>query len=117
MEVTNKYNSKFLYEEFKWLHYTIATIFAKGGGECNLADQVAANTAALDKMKWTKVDVDLNVHGEAQQLFTVGNLIIGYYFDNAGAFRLSMKSIGEAALSAALTRPKLIGGERTHYTL
>ena len=31
--------------------------------------------------------------------------------------RLSMKSIGEAALSAALTRPKLIGGERAHYTL
>ena len=67
-------------------------IFAKGVGECNLADQVAANTAALDKMKWTKVVVDTNVTVEATQLFTVGNLSIGYYFDNGGAFRLSMKS-------------------------
>ena len=67
-------------------------IFAKGGGEGNLADQVAANTAALDKMKWIKADINLNVNVEATQLFTVGNLIIGYYFDNNASFRLSMKS-------------------------
>ena len=67
-------------------------IFAKGGGEGNLADQVAANTSALDKMKWIKVNIDTNVTVEATQLFTVGNLSIGYYFDNGGAFRLSMKS-------------------------
>lgn len=55
-------------------------IFAKGGG------------SALDKMKWTKVDVDLNVTVEATRLFTVGILNIGYYFDNNGQLRLSMKS-------------------------
>ena len=58
----------------------------------NLSYQVAANTGALDKMKWTKTDVNLSINIEATQLFTVGNLIIGYYFDNNGSFRLSMKS-------------------------
>lgn len=58
----------------------------------NLSYQVAANTSALDKMKWIKADINLNVTVEATQLLTVGNLIIGYYFDNGSAFRLSMKS-------------------------
>ena len=58
----------------------------------NLSYQVAANTGALDKMKWIKADINLNVTVEATQLLTVGNLIIGYYFDNGSAFRLSMKS-------------------------
>ena len=31
--------------------------------------------------------------------------------------RLSMNKIGEAPLTAAITRPKLIGGERAKYTL
>lgn len=57
-----------------------------------LSYQVTANTGALESMKWTKTDVNLNVNIEATQLFTVGNLIIGYYFDNNGSFRLSMKS-------------------------
>lgn len=58
----------------------------------NLSYQVAANTGELASMKWTKVDVDDTVTVEATQLFTVGNLIIGYYFDSAAIFRLSMKS-------------------------
>lgn len=58
----------------------------------DLTHQVSANTGALDNMKWTKADVDLNVKVEATRLFTVGILIIGYYFDNNGSFRLSMKS-------------------------
>ena len=58
----------------------------------NLSYQVAANTSALDKMKWIKADINLNVTVEATQLLTVGNLIIGYYFDNGGQLRLSMKS-------------------------
>ena len=29
--------------------------------------------------------------------------------------RLSLKTIGEAIVSAARTRPKFIGGERAHY--
>lgn len=58
----------------------------------DLTYQVRANTGVLESMKWTKSDVDLNVKVEATQLLTVGNLIIGYYFDNNGSFRLSMKS-------------------------
>lgn len=58
----------------------------------NLSYQVAANTGALDVMKWTKADIDTNVNIEAKELFTVGNLSIGYYFDNTVSFRLSMKS-------------------------
>ena len=57
----------------------------------NLSYQVSANTGALESMKWTKVDVDLNASVE-KPLLTVGNLIISYYFDNAVNFRLSMKS-------------------------
>ena len=53
--------------------------------------KVAANTGALESMKWTKVDVNLNASVETP-LLTVGNLIIGYYFDNAVNFRLAMKS-------------------------
>jgi len=57
-----------------------------------LSYQVAANTDALATMKWTKVDVDDLVTVPATQLFTVGNLIIGYFFDNSTYFRISMKS-------------------------
>lgn len=55
--------------------------------------QVNANTGALESMKWTKFDININERVEAAQLLTVGNLIIGYYFDNAGQLRLSMKSL------------------------
>lgn len=58
----------------------------------NLSYQVAANTGDLASMKWTKVDIDTTITVEATELFTVGNLTIGYYFDNATTFRLSMKS-------------------------
>lgn len=58
----------------------------------DLRSQVAANTGELESMKWTKVDVDTIITIPAKELFTVGNLTIGYYFDNAASFRLSMKS-------------------------
>ena len=58
----------------------------------NLSYQVSANTGALESMKWTKFDININERVEAAQLLTVGNLIIGYYFDNAAQLRLSMKS-------------------------
>lgn len=57
----------------------------------DISYKVAANTGALESMKWTKVDVDLNTSVETP-LLTVGNLIISYYIDNAVNFRLSMKS-------------------------
>ena len=58
----------------------------------DISYKVAANTGALESMKWTKTDVNLSINIEATQLFIVGNLSIGYYFDNGGVFRLSMKS-------------------------
>lgn len=58
----------------------------------DLTYQVRANTGKLESMKWNKVDIDRTVNIEAKELFTVGNLTIGYYIDNGGAFRLSMKS-------------------------
>lgn len=58
----------------------------------DLRSQVAANTGELESMKWTKVDVDTNITIPAKELFTVGNLTIGYYFDSAASFRLAMKS-------------------------
>ena len=57
----------------------------------NLSYKVNANTAALVAMKWRNFKIDLNASVETP-LLTVGNLIIGYYFDNAVNFRLSMKS-------------------------
>lgn len=57
----------------------------------NLSYRVNANTAALEAMKWRNFKIDLNASVETP-LLTVGNLIIGYYFDNTASFRLSMKS-------------------------
>lgn len=55
---------------------------------------------------------------EADAGLDVGCTLIGMHLKSVAIpIRLSMKSIGEAALSAALTRPKLIGGARAHYTL
>lgn len=58
----------------------------------DLTYKVAVNTNTLESMKWTKFDINLNERVEPVQLLTVGNLIIGYNFDNAAQLRLSMKS-------------------------
>lgn len=57
----------------------------------DISYNVTVNTNVIKSMKWTKVDVNLNASVETP-LITVGNLIIGYHFDNAVNFRLSMKS-------------------------
>ena len=57
----------------------------------DISYKVTVNTNVIKSMKWTKVDVNLNTSVETP-LLTVGNLIIGYYLDNAVKFRLSMKS-------------------------
>ena len=59
----------------------------------DLTYQVRANTGKLESMKWTKVDIDRTVNIAAKELFRAGDLSIGYYFDNGGAFRLTMKSL------------------------
>ena len=58
----------------------------------DISYQVSANTGALKSMKWTKFDINLNEREDPAPLLTVGNLIIGYHFDNAAQLRLSMKS-------------------------
>ena len=48
----------------------------------------------------------------------IGNTLIGMHLKAVAVpVRLSAKTIGEAPLTAAVTRPKLIGGERAKYTL
>ena len=48
----------------------------------------------------------------------IGNTLIGMHLKAVAVpVRLSMNKIGEAPLTAAITRPKLIGGERAKYSL
>ena len=48
----------------------------------------------------------------------IGNTLIGMHLKAVAVpVRLSMNKIGQAPLTAAITRPKLIGGERAKYTL
>ena len=54
----------------------------------------------------------------ADAAIDIGNTLIGMHLKAVAVpVRLSMNKIGEAALTAAITRPKLIGGERAKYTL
>lgn len=57
----------------------------------DISYKVAVNTNVIETMKWKKVDVDLN-YTTPKELFSAGDLSIGYYFDNAVNFRLAMKS-------------------------
>ncbi len=46
----------------------------------------------------------------------IGLTLIGMHLKKVAVpVRLSVKTIGEATISAARTRPKFIGGERAHY--
>ena len=46
----------------------------------------------------------------------IGNTLIGMHLKHVAVpLRLSVKHIGEAAVNAARTRPKLIGGKRAEY--
>ena len=48
----------------------------------------------------------------------IGNTLIGMHLKAVAVpIRLSVSKIGEAPLTAAITRPRLIGGERAKYTL
>ncbi|MBQ0058548.1 MAG: TIGR01440 family protein [Lachnospiraceae bacterium] len=55
-------------------------------------------------------------HVKADAGMDIGDTIIGMHLkDVAVPVRLSVKSIGNAHLVCARTRPKYIGGERAHY--
>ena len=52
----------------------------------------------------------------AQAGMDIGGTLIGMHMQKVAVpVRLSLKSIGEATLICARTRPKFIGGERAHY--
>ena len=54
----------------------------------------------------------------ADAAIDIGNTLIGMHLKAVAVpVRLSMNKIGEAPLTAAITRPRLIGGERAKYTL
>ena len=55
---------------------------------------------------------------EADAGLDIGCTLIGMHLKAVAIpIRLSVKTVGGALVTAALTRPKLIGGERAHYTL
>lgn len=57
-------------------------------------------------------------HVRAHAGLDIGGTLIGMHLrEVAVPVRLSSSKIGEANILAARTRPKFIGGERTHYTL
>ncbi len=55
-------------------------------------------------------------HIKAHAGIDIGNTLIGMHLKEVAVpVRLSINKIGEAAIVAARTRPKFIGGERAHY--
>lgn len=55
-------------------------------------------------------------HIRADAGLDIGGTLIGMHLKEVAVpLRLSQKTIGQASLAAARTRPKFIGGERAHY--
>ncbi len=78
----------------------------KAGGSC----ASAAYRIFADPVLVESVNADAGID--------IGNTLIGMHLKAVAVpVRLSVKKIGEAPLTAAITRPKLIGGERAKYTL
>lgn len=69
-------------------------------------------TAVYDSMR----DPVMVEHVRAKAGLDIGNTLIGMHLkDVAVPLRLAVKQIGSAFVTAAYTRPKLIGGVRAHY--
>ena len=69
-------------------------------------------TAVYDRMS----DPVMVEHVKAHAGMDIGCTLIGMHLkDVAVPLRLSVKKIGDALVTAAYTRPKLIGGVRAHY--
>lgn len=82
-----------------------AVPWKKGGG--------AFATAAFYGMK----DAVVVEHIHAHAGMDIGDVLIGMHLrDVAVPLRISVRAIGGAHLVCAGTRPRYIGGERTHYT-
>ena len=69
-------------------------------------------TAVYDRMK----DPVMVEHVRAHAGMDIGCTLIGMHLKEVAVpLRLSVKHIGDALVTAAYTRPKLIGGVRAHY--
>ena len=69
-------------------------------------------TAVYDNMK----DPVVVEFVKAKAGLDIGSTLIGMHLRHVAVpLRLSIKNIGEAYVTAAYTRPKLIGGVRAHY--
>ena len=78
----------------------------KAGGSCASAAYRMMNDPVL--VEAVSADAGLDI----------GSTLIGMHLKAVAVpVRLSVKTIGAAPLTAAVTRPKLIGGERAKYTL
>ncbi len=77
---------------------------AKAGGSFATAAYAAfENPVAVEEIR---ADAGLDI----------GGTLIGMHLKRVAVpLRLNIKAIGQASLAAARTRPKFIGGERTHY--
>lgn len=72
--------------------------------------------AAMAMNSFTRAVVVENI--EAHAGLDIGNTLIGMHLKSVAVpVRLQQKNIGQACLTAALTRPKLIGGARAVYTV
>lgn len=91
---------KYGYEE------VCAVPYPKAGGSCASAAYRIMNDPVL--VDSVRADAGLDI----------GNTLIGMHLKAVAVpVRLSLKKIGEAPLTAAITRPRLIGGERARYSL
>ena len=83
-----------------------AVPYPKAGGSCASAGyRLMKDPVLVDAVR---ADAGLDI----------GNTLIGMHLKAVAVpVRLSLKKIGEAPLTAAITRPRLIGGERARYSL
>lgn len=67
---------------------------------------------------WKQLDAPCAVENiRAEAGLDIGGTLIGMHLKAVAVpVRLSINHVGEALLLAARTRPKFIGGERTHYS-
>ena len=103
-------------------HLNRALVVERAAAEKYMLDEVCVRpmpkaggsfaTAVYDRMS----DPVMVEHVKAHAGIDIGCTLIGMHLkDVAVPLRLSVKKIGDALVTAAYTRPKLIGGVRAHY--
>ncbi len=103
-------------------HLNRALIIEKAAAEkfgyeiVNVMPQIKAG-GSFATTAWQNMEHPVAVeHIKAHTGLDIGNTLIGMHLKEVAVpIRLSTNKIGEAAIVAARTRPKFIGGERAHY--